>query len=203
MSIKQEIIDGLIDLGAVKFGSFTLKSGLVSPIYIDLRMIVGDPQLMGKITKVFRQLCEGLNYDLVAGIPYTALPLATVFSYETRIPMVYARKEVKCYGTKRQIEGIYKKGMRVLILDDLITNGLSKFESFEVFECAGLRVKDVAVLIDRRQGGKETLEAKGYRLHALIDVFEVLERTLERGKIDAELYETSREFIVQSATTNA
>ncbi|MDT8446166.1 MAG: orotate phosphoribosyltransferase [bacterium] len=201
--MKDAIIDGLIDLGAVKFGSFTLKSGLISPVYIDLRMIVGAPELMGRIVKVFRQMTESLPFDLVAGIPYTALPLATIYSYETRIPMVYARKEVKCYGTKRQIEGVFKRGMRVLILDDLITNGLSKFESFSVFESAGLRVTDVAVLIDRKQGGRETLEKAGYRLHALIDIFEILERSLERGRIDKELYQTSRDFILASSKIDA
>jgi len=198
--MKSQIIDGLIDLGAVKFGSFTLKSGLVSPVYIDLRMIVGAPKLMGQIVSVLENMTAPLRFDLVAGIPYTALPIAAVYSQRQLVPMIYARKEAKGYGTKKQIEGIYRKGLRVLVLDDLITNGLSKFETFTLFEQEGLRVKDVAVLIDRCQGGAETLAAKGYHLHALINIYEILDRSLERGQISQSLYQTSREFIQQSGT---
>ncbi|OGG98921.1 MAG: orotate phosphoribosyltransferase [Candidatus Lambdaproteobacteria bacterium RIFOXYD1_FULL_56_27] len=196
--MKAQIIDGLIELGAIRFGSFTLKSGMVSPIYIDLRMIVSAPKLMGQVVRAFEGLAAGLGYDLVAGIPYTALPIAAVFSQRVGKPMVYARKEAKTYGTKRLIEGVYRPGQRVLVLDDLITNGLSKFESFAQFEAAGLRVKDVVVLIDRCQGGAKTLADRGYRLHGLINVFEILDRTLALGRIDQRLYRTSREFIESS-----
>jgi len=197
--MKQQIIDGLIDLGAVKFGSFELKCGITSPVYVDLRMIVGSPKLMDQIVSVFLKLTETLNFDLVAGIPYTALPMAAVYSSKSQVPMIYARKEVKGYGTKKQIEGIFKKGHRVLIIDDLITNGLSKFETFALFEGEGLRVKDVVVLIDRLQGGSETLRKQGYHLHSLINIHEILERSLERGQIDQETYQSSRTFIDQTA----
>jgi len=198
--MKKKIIDGLIDLGAVKFGSFELKCGVTSPVYIDLRMIVGSPKLMDQIVSVFLKLTERLNFDLVAGIPYTALPMAAVYSSRSQVPMIYARKEVKGYGTKKQIEGIFKKGNRVLILDDLITNGLSKFETFELFEKEGLRVKDVVVLIDRLQGGGETLAKAGYQLHSLINIHEILDRSLERGQIDQPMYQNARNFIGQTAT---
>jgi len=198
--MKQHIIDALIDLGAVKFGAFTLKSGLISPVYIDLRMIVGSPKLLSQIVLAMKSITASIGYDLVAGIPYTALPMATIYSQQCRVPMVYARKEPKAYGTKQQIEGLYKKGMRVLIIDDLITNGLSKFETFVLFQQAGLRVKDVAVLIDRCQGGKQALSEKGFRLHTLINIYEILDRSLERHHIDQQLYQVSRDFIQQSGT---
>jgi len=198
--VKTEIIEGLVQIGAVKFGSFTLKSGLVSPVYVDLRMIVAYPRLMGQIVGALGDLSQGIGYDLVAGIPYTALPIAALFAQKMDRPMIYARKEIKGYGTKKRIEGVYKKGQRVLVLDDLITNGLSKFETFKIFEDEGLRVKDVVVLIDRRQGGKETLAAQGYHLHAMIDLFEILDYCLKTGQIDQSLYQTSRQFIENSVS---
>ncbi|MDX2471005.1 MAG: orotate phosphoribosyltransferase [SAR324 cluster bacterium] len=198
--MKEKIIAQLSELGAIKFGEFTLKSGILSPIYIDLRMIVSDPSLLENIAQAFKVLSSDLKYDRVAGIPYTALPMATAFSLLTKIPMIYPRKEVKGYGTKKQIEGIFKSGETVLVIDDLITNGLSKFETFDVLEAEGLKVTDVAVLIDREQGGREALIEKGYKLHSLISVFEVIDQLKSSGKISEELYQKSQQFLIDNST---
>ena len=197
--IKTQIIDELIDLGAIKFGAFTLKSGLVSPIYIDLRIIVSAPKLLKNIGTDLIEISKDLEFSRIAGLPYTALPIATAFSIESGHPMIYARKEKKEYGTAQQIEGLYTEGEQVLILDDLITKGTSKFEAFEVFESANLKVKDVVVLIDREQGGRELLSQKGYALHSLISVYEILTRIKECGKIDEELYNKVLSFLKETA----
>ncbi len=198
--MKETIIEQLSELGAIKFGEFTLKSGIVSPIYIDLRMIVSEPSLLENIAQAFRVLSSDLSFDRVAGIPYTALPMATAFSLLTKTPMIYPRKEQKGYGTKKQIEGIFKSGEMVLVIDDLITNGLSKFETFDVLEAEGLKVTDVAVLIDREQGGREALSEKGYKLHSLISVFEVIDQLKSSGKISEELYLKSQQFLIDNST---
>ena len=198
--MKETIIEQLSELGAIKFGEFTLKSVIVSPIYIDLRMIVSEPSLLENIAQAFRVLSSDLSFDRVAGIPYTALPMATAFSLLTKTPMIYPRKEQKGYGTKKQIEGIFKSGEMVLVIDDLITNGLSKFETFDVLEAEGLKVTDVAVLIDREQGGREALSEKGYKLHSLISVFEVIDQLKSSGKISEELYLKSQQFLIDNST---
>ncbi len=184
--MKLKIIDTLISIGSVKFGKFKLKSGVESPIYLDLRTIVSFPQLLQDIATVLIELANELSYARVAGIPYTALPIATAFSLTSGKPMVYARKEKKTYGTAQQIEGIWQTGEHVLIIDDLITNGASKLETFSVFQQAGLNVRDVVVLIDREQGGKERLEEAGYRLHSLISIFEILDRMKNQNKLSEE-----------------
>ncbi len=186
--MKQKIIDELIEIGAIKFGEFKLKSGIISPIYIDLRIIVSYPQLLKNIAQALIGLAESIAYDRIAGIPYTALPMATAYSLESGKPMIYARKEKKEYGTAQQIEGIWKKGDTVLIIDDLITNGASKSETFEIFENAGLVVKDIVVLIDREQGGKESIQKTGHQLFSLISIFEVLDRIKSLNKIDNQRY---------------
>ncbi len=193
--MKTKIIDSLVSIGAVKFGEFTLKSGMVSPIYLDLRIIVSYPELLQNIGDALIELAKELKYNKVAGIPYTAMPIATAFSLSSGIPMVYARKEKKSYGTANQIEGVWQKGDQVLIIDDLITNGDSKLETFDVFEKAGLNTKDIVVLIDREQGGKQRMEADGYRLYSLISVFEILDRMKELNQISESKFTESLEFI--------
>jgi uridine monophosphate synthetase len=192
---KQKIIDSLIEIGAIKFGEFKLKSGILSPIYIDLRIIISYPQLLERIASSMIKLVQDSQFEKVAGIPYTALPIATAFSLQSGIPMIYSRKEKKEYGTSQQIEGVWQVGEQVLVVDDLITNGESKFETFEIFEKVGLNIRDVVVLIDREQGGRERLAEKGYRLHSLISIFEVLTQLKNQHKIDKMEYQRIYNFI--------
>lgn len=199
--MKNNIIDSLIEIGAVKFGEFTLKSGQISPIYIDLRIIVSFPQLLKDIaTEIIKKTQEvGIDCQRVAGIPYTGLPMATAISLEADIPMVYARKEAKNYGTAKLIEGCYEKGDNVLVIDDLITSGDSKFETFTPFEQDGLIVSDVIVLIDREQGGAKKLELRGYQLHSIISIYDILERLKNLDQISQEKYEEIMIFLKESA----
>ncbi len=198
--MKNALIDQLFALGAVQFGSFTLKSGLLSPVYIDLRLLVSSPKLLRDIAGALVQQAAGLGFQRVAAIPYTALPIGTAFSLASGIPMIYPRKETKGYGTKKRIEGIYHRGETVLVLDDLITRGHSKFEVIAPLEAVGLRVKDIVVLIDREQGGKELLAQQGYRLHAILSIYAILERLYGQGKIDSTLYHQSLSFLKESGT---
>lgn len=197
-STKTEIIDDLVEIGAIKFGDFTLKSGIQSPIYIDLRLIISFPSLLEKIANELNDISQSIPFDRVAGIPYTALPIATAFSLLSGKPMIYARKEVKDYGTAKRIEGVWEKGETVLIIDDLITNGESKFETFAQFEAQDLKVKNVVVLIDREQGGKERLENAGYQLFSIISIFEILDRMKETSRISGSEYENISQFIKQN-----
>ena len=192
---KTKIIDSLISIGAVKFGEFVLKSGILSPIYIDLRIIIGYPQLLTDIAAAIVEVVKELEYDRVAGIPYTAIPMATAFSLSSGTPMIYARKEKKTYGTGQQIEGVWEKGDRILIIDDLITDGTSKQETFSIFENAGLIADDIAVLIDREQGGRRRLKMANRRLHSMISIFEILDRIKSLNKIDEQLYNKIFQFL--------
>jgi uridine monophosphate synthetase len=193
--MKEQIIDSLISIGAVKFGEFKLKSGIISPIYLDLRIIISFPDILKNIATELLNLSQKLHFDKIAGIPYTALPIATAFSLASGHPMIYSRKERKEYGTGQMIEGVWDTGDQVLIIDDLITNGGSKLETFEVFLEAGLKVKDVIVLIDREQGGKENLEQQGYQLHAAISIFDILKRMKHLKQIDEMQYNEIYDFL--------
>ena len=143
------LADGLLSAGCIKFGEFTLKSGLKSPIYIDLRQIITYPKLLEQIGQAYLPLLKELKFERLAGLPYAAIPIATAISLAGNYPMIYPRKEAKSYGTKAEIEGEYHAGETAVIIDDLATTGGSKFEAIEKLTGAGLVVKDVVVLVDR------------------------------------------------------
>jgi orotate phosphoribosyltransferase len=195
MSKKEQIALALHQIGAVKFGEFTLKSGIKSPIYIDLRLLISYPEVLKLISEAMIDISKKLKFDVIAGIPYTALPIATAMSISQNWPMVYARKEVKDYGTKKKIEGVYKEGQTALIIDDLITTGGSKFETIEPFEASGLKITDFVILVDREQGGARILEEKGYHLHSVIGINELLDILHKNSKIDDQSYKKAKEFI--------
>lgn len=196
--MKKDLALNLHKIGAVKFGDFKLKSGLASPIYIDLRLLVSYPEVLRQVADAMIEVAKKLKFDRIAGIPYAALPIATAITLKTGWPLLYARKEVKDYGTKRQIEGIFKPGETILAVDDLITTGDSKFIVITPFEEAGLKVKDILVLIDREQGGRQLLETKGYQLHAVLGIHEMLEILREEKKIDPTTYNKVREYLAET-----
>ena len=134
----------------------------------------------------------------LAAIPYAALPIGTAVALELDLPLIYPRKEVKGYGTARQIEGEYEPGDRVIVLDDLITTGGSKLAAIEPLKAAGLEVRDVVVLIDREQGGGEELAEAGYRLHAVLRLGEMLNLLVEVGRISAGQREKVAGFLWRS-----
>ncbi|MEP7136935.1 MAG: orotate phosphoribosyltransferase [Chloroflexota bacterium] len=197
-SSQKSLADGLLDAGCIKFGEFTLKSGLKSPIYIDLRQIITYPKLLEQIGAAYLPLLKDLKFDRIAGLPYAAIPIATAISLAGNYPMIYPRKEVKTYGTKAEIEGEYHAGETIVVIDDLATTGGSKFEAIEKLTGVGLVVKDVVVLVDRQSGAKESLAQAGYSMHAVLTIGQLLEYWEENGKVEKDKIEETRKFLSQS-----
>ncbi|KAI8481731.1 hypothetical protein Bbelb_405680 [Branchiostoma belcheri] len=205
--VEQLILD-LFAIEAVKFGDFTLKSGIQSPIYFDLRVIVSYPVIMVRMvrsvsrppppTLTHNEVAEllwettkksGAKFATVCGVPYTALPLATLMSAHHDVPMLIRRKEAKDYGTKKMIEGKFEIGSRCLIVEDVVTSGSS------VLESVGLVVTDAVVLLDREQGGKQKLKEAGIELKGICGTAQLLEILRRHEKIPESVAEQVREFV--------
>ena len=189
------VAEGLLAAGCVKFGQFTLKSGLQSPIYIDLRQLVSFPGLLNQVGAAYLPLLCKLEFNRLAGLPYAAIPIATSVSLQSGWPLIYPRKEVKTYGTKAEIEGLFTPGEQVVVIDDLATTGGSKFEAIEKLTAAGLKVSDVVVLIDRQSGAGEALAEAGYQMHAVFTLTGLLDIWEKSGRVPTEQIQAAREFI--------
>lgn len=191
----------LLEAGCVKFGEFQLKSGLISPIYIDLRLLIAHPSLLARTSQAFINKLSGLEFDHVAALPYAALPIGTAICLQTGWSLIYPRKELKSYGTQAKVEGIFSPGDKAVLVDDLATTGGSKFEAIEKLESAGLTVSDVVVLIDRQSGSAEALKSSGYDMHAIFSLTKMLDYWSEENLITVEELQTVRKFLSQSGSS--
>jgi uridine monophosphate synthetase len=191
----RDLIRRLYEIGAIRFGEFTLKSGIRSPFYIDLRVVISYPDILARIGALMADVVARCGADRVAGVPYAGLPLAVAACLAGQRPLIFPRREEKGYGTRRRIEGLFTPGERVVVIDDIITDGASKFEAIAPLEEAGLVVQDLVILIDREQGGRELLRARGYRLHAILTISQCLDEGERAGLADPAAVQRSREFL--------
>lgn len=194
---KREVSKELFQIGAIKFGSFQLKSGIVSPIYCDLRLIFSYPKLLSSIAELMWECVSDVTTEFshVCGVPYTALPIATCMSVKHDIPMLLRRKEAKNYGTKRMIEGCYDGTSRCVVLEDVVTTGSSVLETVRSLEDVGVAVKHVVVIVDREQGAKDTITKAGLVLHRIFKLSEILELLEAEQLITMDTIQQVKEFL--------
>ena len=194
---KRHLALTLFEIGAIKFGSFTFKSGIVSPIYLDLRIFISHPKVLKQVIKLYAQMLKKIKYDRLAGVAYAALPIAGAISLELEQPWIFLRKEglKKEYGLKKSLEGEYTEGETVVMIEDLCTKATSLLEAIPGIEQHGLIVKDAVVLLDYEKGGRENLAEKGYNLHAYMTINELVDILHNENKIDSDMYASVTEFM--------
>jgi orotate phosphoribosyltransferase len=156
----------LFDIGAVRLGQFMLRSGQPSPIYLDLRLLVSFPQALRQATAVYRAILASLTYDVLVATPLAGLPIGTAVALDMDQRLIYPRNQAKDYGTGKMIEGKWDAGETAVILDDVITLGGSIIRTLDTLRHAGIQAQEAVVLIDRQQGGRESLQTHGCTLHA-------------------------------------
>ncbi|MBT3754681.1 MAG: orotidine-5'-phosphate decarboxylase [Candidatus Cloacimonetes bacterium] len=183
---KEQFVLELEKIGAIKFGSFTLKSGLTSPFYFDLRDMISFPFILEGIADLLVERIKDMEFDVLTGIPYTALPIASLVASKLQKPLVYMRKEEKAYGTGNNVIGKFEKGAKCLVIDDLITTGASKIETAEKYKKEGIVIKDFVVVIDRSLNGTEELAKDGYKLHSLITLDDIVQLLKDKNLITDE-----------------
>jgi len=193
-TVKVEVCKILNKIGALQFGAFKLTSGKISPYYIDLRIVPSFPDAFKKICDFYVSFIKNKigdkNFERIAGIPVAGIPFASLIAYNLQKPFLYVRKGVRLHGRQRRIEGILAPGDRVLLVDDLITTGLSLRKASKAIMAEGGVVTDAVALLDREEGGKEKLEKSGIKLHALLNVSEIINKLYEIGAIDEQQLKT-------------
>ena len=193
-NLKNEMAKVLVNIDAIKFGLFKLSSGKVSPYYVDLRVVPSFPD-------AFRQICDsygnfissqiGLgNFDRIAGVPIAGIPFASQIAYNLKKPFLYVRKGVRLHGRQRRVEGILVSGDRVLLIDDLVTTGLTLKRAAEAVRAEGGVVSKAVAFLDREEGGKKNLTKNGIELRALLRISEIANILSDIGAIDQESLET-------------
>ncbi len=197
----EKLAGALVETGAVRFGSFVLKSGMVSPFYIDFRETISHPYVLRGVCDALVEKVKKLDFDIVTGVPYTALPFAALLAERLGKPLVFIRKEAKAYGTGKRIVGSFTKGQKCLVIDDLITTGESNLETAEALVEAGLVVDDVVVVLDRSREGDNLLSEHGFRLHSILTLDTLLEQLERSGNVTSDDLKNVRSFMNRGETT--
>jgi orotate phosphoribosyltransferase len=190
------LANALWKLGAIEFGDFTLgRTAVNSPIYINPRLLVSNPSALRRAAHVVLDEIVALQsmrnpqvapFDLVAGVPFGGLHLATSYSLTARVPMIYLHPRKDSSGS--DIEGRYSPNQTALIIDDLITGGSTILETALLLAEAGLRVKDAVVLVDRQEGGRERLREQGINLISVLTLEVMVNYLMSSRKISEEWY---------------
>lgn len=148
MEIEYDLIKKLVNTNCIKIGNFTLKNGSVSKYYFDMKNLISNPILLSQIGNLIYEMLG--DFDIITGIPYGGLPIATYISTQYNKPMIILRDNVKTYGTEKLIEGEYKKTDKCVIIDDVITTGGSIVKAYEILS-EYVDVVDVVTIFDRQQ----------------------------------------------------
>ncbi|CAH2106640.1 unnamed protein product [Euphydryas editha] len=184
----EELALNLFKIDAVKFGDFMTKSGIKTPVYFDLRVIVSYPDIMELISVLLYDFfIKDKKCEQLCGVPYTALPIATLLSVKAKTSMLMRRKEAKSYGTKKVIEGHYKQGDSCLIIEDVVTSGSSVLETVNDLRKEGLKAEEAIVILDREQGGKQNLATNNVQMQSLFTMTELINILVKNKKISEQI----------------
>lgn len=185
----------LYEVGIIQDGEFVLKSGITSPVYIDLRRIISYPELFAQVVDLLAQELSDTSFDHIVGVPYAALPFASGIAVLYQKSMIMPRKELKDHGAKKMIEGVYQKGQKALIIEDVVTSGASILETIATLKSQGLEVDEVIVFLDRQQGAAKKLAAQGVTLRSVCTLSDVLSSLQQSGHIDETAFSKISDFI--------
>jgi uridine monophosphate synthetase len=204
-SLIEDVIRQMYEIGAIRFEPVTLKSGLVSPYYNNLRVLASYPTLLRKVAALMAQTMQtaGVQPDLLVGIAEAGIPLAVALSQYTGIPAGYVRSSAKQHGTKRMVEGAWQRGATAVLVDDVVSDGASKLEVLGHLQEAGLQVRDIVVLVDRGQGGPQVMSRHGLHCHAAVKMDDVLSILLKTGLITPNQVEESHHFMQEAHALTA
>jgi orotate phosphoribosyltransferase len=182
MSRRDDLLT-LLATRSAKRGSFTLASGRQSSLYVDARVTSMSPEGLSLIGPLGLEAIRERDWpaDSVGGLTLGADPIACAISYASAndarpVRAFTVRKEPKTHGTGKLIEGPFRAGDRVVVIEDTITTGASARKAVEAVRAAGGTVLGILALVDREEGGREALEADGLAVVSLTGASEIVPR---------------------------
>ncbi len=185
----------LMEVRALQFGEFTLASGMKSPFYLDLRLIISNPELLHLSGQLLAAQVAELQVQRMAAVPYGALPLGSVAAVTAGLPLLYTRKKVKKHGGQRQVEGHFEQGERVVVVEDLVTTGGSLLQAVGLLRAAGLEVTDAVVMTERGPQGRSNLQSAGIELHRVFKLEDALAYARATGHINGAQFRVVEQFV--------
>jgi orotate phosphoribosyltransferase len=196
-TVTDEVANALYSSGCLKFGSFKIKSGAISPYYIDLARLLSSPKDLCSVAEIaadkVTEIMVSDRLDKLASIELKGALIVPSIACKVNLPCIIVRKEEKTYGATGRIAGAdVTKGDNILFFDDVISEGLSKVEGVKPLKELGGNVKHLLVVVNREQGGKENLEKLGFKVHALAKVSELvnslyIQKHISKEQCDAVL----------------
>jgi orotate phosphoribosyltransferase len=186
--LTEKVAGALYRSGCIKFGSFKIKSGAQSPYYIDMAKLLSAPKELCIVADAAAEKIQSLmttdHIDKLASIELKGALIVPSIACRVGLPCVIVRKEEKAYGVTGRTAGAdIAKGDSVLFFDDVVSEGLSKVEGVKPLQELGATVKHLLVVVNREQGGKENLEKRGFKVHALAKVSEIVASLLAAKSI--------------------
>lgn len=187
----EELVKDIYLAGGLRIGEFKLTSGGISPYYVDLRILVSRPRLFERLVDSYISRMRTIeeDFDVIAGVETAGIPIATLISHKTGLPMVYVRSMEREHGTGRRVEGELEEGSRIVVIDDVLTTGRSIENAAKTLSMAGGRVKYALVFLDRLQNGVKRLREAGIAAYSVIDVKSFLRILFENMLIRNSEYE--------------
>lgn len=196
-SLLTELVKDIYASGGFKTGEFKLTSGGLSPYYVDLRILVSKPRIFERLVDTYvdkmRRIGEG--FDVVAGVETAGIPIATLISHKTGMPMVFVRSRGREHGTGRLVEGELREGSRVVIVDDVLTTGGSILKATEAIGLAGGEVAYALVFLDRLQNGVKKLGEAGVKTYSVMDIQAFLKILFEKRLIPRAEYDRVMKYL--------
>lgn len=191
-NIHQQTADALLEIGAVGFSPdapITFKSGIVSPVYVDNRRLPFHPKSWRMVIHGMRSWIRehNIEFDAIAGIEAAGIPHSAALGYAMERPSLFVRKKPKEHGKAQKIEGGSVDGLRVLLVEDLVTTGGSSLDGVQALRDAGATVTDCIVIVSYELN--EAIEAfhkAQVTLHTLAPFSLLAERAHQRGMFNAE-----------------
>ena len=194
------VAEALTRSGALKFGDFKLKSDITSPYYIDLTWLLSSPKdfeyIVNTVAEKIRKLSISKPIEKLASIELKGALLLPSIATKLGMSCIIVRKETKTYGmTGRITGGEVKKGDRLIFFDDVVTSGSSKLEGIKPIEEAGGKIEIILVVVDREQGGKESLEKQGYHVESVTTITNLVKNLQSSGGLSREQTQKIMEYL--------